>query len=69
VQDVIFFAIRVPAGKEQIAERILRNTFRELEITGVEFRVPIKHVVRKQASTAGRRVVRSRPLLPGIVLV
>jgi transcription antitermination factor NusG len=66
---LISFAIRVPPGKEQIAERILRNTFREREIPGVEFRVPINHVVRKQASTAGRRVVRSRPFLPGIVLV
>lgn len=66
---MISFAIRVPPGKEQIAERILRNTFRERGIPGVEFRVPIDHVVCKRALTASRRVVRSRPFLPGIVLV
>jgi len=65
---VIWFALRVAPQKEFVAERILRTRLRELEIAA-DVRVPVKHHIRRSVSMQARRAVRSRPFLPGIVLL
>jgi hypothetical protein len=65
---MIWFALRVDCGREFVCERILKTFFRETRAP-VDVAVPVKHVVRKAPSKVGKRVVRSKPRLPGILFI
>lgn len=63
---MIWPAVRVSVQREFFAEQIMRGLFRG---RGIDVCVPVRHVVRKQASRNAMRVVRAKPAVPGLMLL